>query len=181
VEKLDVGQDQLLYDPSSTMAATMPGAKTAAALGLALLGLSVLAGCAVARPEPAATVPSGWPLPRDVASISSAFGAPRGRSTHQGLDLRAPRGTKVLATADGVVSFAGRSGAYGRLVVLDHGNGWETRYAHLHRIKVEEGKRVRRGRTLGTVGHSGNAGGNHLHYELRRNGVPVDPRPTLGR
>jgi murein DD-endopeptidase MepM/ murein hydrolase activator NlpD len=80
-----------------------------------------------------------------------------------------------------VVSFAGRTGGYGRMVVLEHGNGWETRYAHLHRIKVEKGDRVRRGRKLGTVGHSGNADGNHLHYEVRRRSVPVDPRPTLGR
>jgi murein DD-endopeptidase MepM/ murein hydrolase activator NlpD len=157
------------------MAATMPGARTAAALALVLLALSALAGCAGARPEPAATVPSGWPLPGDVGVVSSSFGAPRGRSRHQGVDFRAPRGT-----ADGVVSFAGRSGDYGRMVVVDHGNGWETRYAHLHRIGVEEGDRVRRGRELGTVGHSGNAGGNHLHYEVRRGGVPIDPRPTLG-
>ena len=67
-----------------------------------------------------------------------------------------------------------------RMVVLDHGNGWETRYAHLHRIKVDKGDRVRRGRELGTVGHSGKAGGSHLHYEVRRRGVPIDPRPTLG-
>ena len=85
----------------------------------------------------------------------------------------------MVATADGVVAFAGRSGDYGRMVALDHGNGWETRYAHLHRIKVEKGDRIRRGRTLGTVGHSGNAGGNHLHYEVRRGGVPINPRPTL--
>jgi len=80
-----------------------------------------------------------------------------------------------------VVSFAGRTGGYGRMVVLEHGNGWETRYAHLHRIKVDKGDRVRRGRKLGTVGHSGKADGNHLHYEVRRGGVPIDPRLTLGR
>ena len=163
------------------MPATMPSSRSATTLAVLLLALSALAGCAGARPEPAATVPSGWPLPGDVGVVSSSFGAPRGRSRHQGVDFRAPRGTKVVATADGVVSFAGRSGAYGRLVVLDHGNGWETRYAHLHRIKVEKGDRVRRGRTLGTVGHSGNADGNHLHYEVRRGGVPIDPRPTLQR
>jgi murein DD-endopeptidase MepM/ murein hydrolase activator NlpD len=162
------------------MLETMPDARAAAALAPLLLAVSVLVGCAGSRPEAAATVPSGWPLPRDVATVSSSFGAPRGRATHQGLDLSAPRGTKVLATADGVVTFAGRSGDYGRMVVIDHGGGWETRYAHLHRIRVEEGDRVRRGRELGTVGHSGNAGGSHLHYEVRRRGVPVDPRPTLG-
>jgi murein DD-endopeptidase MepM/ murein hydrolase activator NlpD len=159
------------------MPATMPTSRSAAAL--ALLALGALVGCAGSRSEPAATVPSGWPLPRDVGVVSSSFGAPRGSSTHQGVDLRAPRGTKVVATADGVVSFAGRTGDYGRMVVLDHGNGWETRYAHLHRIKVEKGDWVRRGRKLGSVGHSGNAEGDHLHYEIRRGGVPIDPRPTL--
>jgi murein DD-endopeptidase MepM/ murein hydrolase activator NlpD len=163
------------------MAATMPSSRSAATLAVLLLALTALAGCAGARPESAATVPSGWPLPGDVGVVSSSFGAPRGRSTHQGVDFSAPRGTKVVATADGVVSVAGRTGDYGRMVVIDHGNGWETRYAHLHRIKVEKGDRVRRGRKLGTVGHSGNAGGNHLHYEVRRRGVPIDPRPTLGR
>ena len=157
----------------------MPSSRSAATLAVLLLALSALAGCASSRPEPAAGVPSGWPLPCDLGVVSSSFGAPRGRSTHQGVDFRAPRGTTVLATADGVVSFAGRSGAYGRLVVLDHGNGWETRYAHLHRIKVEKGDRVRRGRKLGTVGHSGNADGNHLHYEVLRHGVTIDPRTTL--
>lgn len=161
------------------MLETMPSSRSAATLAVLLLALSAFAGCAGARPEAAATLPSGWPLPGDIGVVSSSFGAPRGRSTHQGVDFRAPRGTKVVATADGVVAFAGRSGDYGRMVVVDHGNGWETRYAHLHRIKVEKGDRVRRGRKLGTVGHSGNAGGNHLHYEVRRGGVPIDPRPTL--
>ena len=155
----------------------MPTPRLAAAL--LLLVAMTLAGCAGARPEPAAAVPSGWPLPDDVGVVSSSFGAPRGRSTHQGVDFRAPRGTKVIATADGVVSFAGRTGGYGRMVVLVHGNGWETRYAHLHRIKVESGDRVRRGSKLGTVGHSGNADGNHLHYEVLRHGVTIDPRTTL--
>jgi murein DD-endopeptidase MepM/ murein hydrolase activator NlpD len=158
----------------------MPSSKAGATLAPLLLALSALAGCSGARPEPAATVPSGWPLAGDVGVVSSSFGARRGAGTHQGLDFSAPRGSQVVATADGVVSFAGRSGDYGRMVVVDHGNGWETRYAHLHRIKVEKGDRVRRGRTLGTVGHSGNAGGNHLHYEVRRDGVPINPRPTLG-
>jgi len=161
------------------MAATMPSSRSAATLAVLLLALSALAGCASSRPEPAAGVPSGWPLPRDLGVVSSSFGAPRGRSTHQGVDFRAPRGTKVVATADGVVSFAGRTGDYGRMVVIDHGNGWETRYAHLHRIKVEKGDRVRRGRELGTVGHSGNASGAHLHYEVHRQGIAIDPRPTL--
>jgi murein DD-endopeptidase MepM/ murein hydrolase activator NlpD len=77
------------------------------------------------------------------------------------------------------VIFAGKSGAFGRLVVVDHGGGWETRYAHLKSIEVKKGKRVDRGRTIGTVGKSGNASGYHLHYEVRRHGKPVDPVPFL--
>jgi murein DD-endopeptidase MepM/ murein hydrolase activator NlpD len=67
------------------------------------------------------------------------------------------------------------------MVIIDHGGGWETRYAHLHRIKVDKGDRVKRGKAVGSVGHSGNASGNHVHYEIRHGGVAVDPRPTLNR
>jgi len=161
------------------MPATMPASRSAATLTLLVLALGALAGCASSRPQAEATVPSGWPLPRELATVSSAFGDPRGRSSHQGLDIAAPPGTPVRATADGVVIFAGRSDSYGRLVVLDHGGGWETRYAHLHRIGVREGDRVRRGREIGTVGRSGNASGAHLHYEVHRHGVAIDPQPTL--
>jgi murein DD-endopeptidase MepM/ murein hydrolase activator NlpD len=86
----------------------------------------------------------------------------------------------VWATADGKVVVAERDGAYGRTVVIDHGNGFSTRYAHLRRIKVARGDRVRWGDTVGTVGKSGRASGSHLHYEVRRNGAPLDPRPYLG-
>lgn len=81
-----------------------------------------------------------------------------------------------MATAGGVVSTAERREDFGRLVVIDHGAGWQTRYAHLKDIKVKKGKRVERGMMVGTVGKSGNATGYHLHYEIRHLGVPVDPR-----
>ena len=87
-------------------------------------------------------VPRGWPVPHDVAAVSSSFGAHRGHGSHKGLDLSAPKGTPVRATADGVVVFAGKSGDFGRLVIIDHGSGWETRYAHLKEIEVSEGKRI---------------------------------------
>jgi murein DD-endopeptidase MepM/ murein hydrolase activator NlpD len=67
------------------------------------------------------------------------------------------------------------------MVVIDHGNGWESTYSHLHRIRVRRGNAVRRGTTIGTVGQSGNASGPHLHYEIRRNGRAVDPLPSLSR
>jgi murein DD-endopeptidase MepM/ murein hydrolase activator NlpD len=108
--------------------------------------------------------------------VSSPFGSPRGRSWHQGIDLSAPKGTRVAATASGVVVFAARSGDFGKLVVIDHSNGFETRYAHLNRIKVKKGDQVERGEVVGTVGKTGNATGFHLHYEVRRHGTPVDPK-----
>lgn len=124
--------------------------------------------------------PTGWPVDPTVASVSSAFGSRRGGSWHQGVDLSAPKGTPVRATAAGKVVVAERSGSYGRTVVIDHGNGTRTRYAHLRRIDVEKGEKVKAGDLLGKVGESGNASGSHLHYEVVINGSPVDPRPFMG-
>jgi murein DD-endopeptidase MepM/ murein hydrolase activator NlpD len=138
-------------------------------------------GCASGKGTAETNAPSGWPVSKGDAIISSGFGAPRGSSSHKGIDLAADRGTQVVATGDGRVTFAGTSGDYGRMVVIDHGGGWETRYAHLRRIKVKHGARVKRGKVIGSVGHSGNASGNHVHYEIRHHGIAVDPRPTLDR
>jgi len=142
--------------------------------------LASLPGCgSTRRHEQVGAVPSGWPLAGAAGVVSSSFGAKRGGGFHQGIDLQAPKGTPVMATADGTVVFAGRSSGYGRTVLIDHGAGWQTRYAHLKRIRVEAGKRVVRGQVIGTVGSSGRASGPHLHYEVLRHGVPVDPRPYL--
>jgi murein DD-endopeptidase MepM/ murein hydrolase activator NlpD len=153
--------------------------RLATSLPTALLVVG-FAGCASAPRSEVVSVPSGWPVDPRVATFSSSFGARRGGSWHQGIDLSAPKGTPVWATADGTVVAAERDGSYGRMVVIDHGNGFSTRYAHLKRIKAARGERVRRGDTLGTVGASGRASGSHLHYEVLRDGVPVDPRPFLG-
>ena len=146
-----------------------------------VLALAVLSGCSSSTPAAAIDPPSGWPISSDKATVTSNFGAPRRGYSHQGIDLAAPSGTTVRSTADGRVAFAGKSGDFGRLVVIDHGGGWETRYAHLKKIAVGHGNRVRRGDAIGSVGHSGNARGDHLHYEVRYNGQPVDPRRTLRR
>ena len=139
----------------------------------------VVQGCASSRGVERSLIPRGWPVPYDIARISSDFGAPRGSSRHQGLDLTAPKGTKVRATADGRVIFAGKSGAFGRLVVIQHSGGYETRYAHLKSIEVKRGRKLKRGTVIGTVGKSGNATGFHLHYEVRLQGTPVNPRSYL--
>ena len=154
--------------------------KKAAILVGVLAAVVVLQGCASSRGGVESSVmPRGWPVPYDVARISSAFGEHRGSSRHKGLDLTAPKGTKVRATADGRVTFAGRSGDFGRLVIVEHSNGYETRYAHLKSISVNKGKKVKRGAVIGTVGESGNATGPHLHYEVRLQGTPVNPRSYL--
>lgn len=100
---------------------------------------------------------------------------------HTGLDISAPIGTPVHATADGVVSLAARDGGYGRLVVVDHGNGYKTFYAHLSRMDVIEGQEIRRGDTLGAVGNTGRSTGPHLHYEVRLHSTPLNPYRFLQR
>lgn len=97
------------------------------------------------------------------------------REFHAGLDIVANVGSWVVATADGVVTKAGRMGGYGKVVFVSHGNGLSTRYAHLSRIQVQSGQQVRRGDLLGKVGATGRAMGYHLHYEVLRDDQKVDP------
>lgn len=98
---------------------------------------------------------------------------------HSGIDVSNDMGTPIQATADGSVASAGWWGAYGWTVVIQHSEELETLYAHLAAMHVREGQRVNRGDILGTMGRSGNATGVHLHYEVRRRGKPVDPKPYL--
>ncbi|MBR0600465.1 peptidoglycan DD-metalloendopeptidase family protein [Sinanaerobacter chloroacetimidivorans] len=111
--------------------------------------------------------------------ISSAFGANRGGSRHTGVDLRNPKGTPIKAADDGVVTFAAYSGSYGNLVKLSHGNGIETWYAHCNTIGVSVGQVVSKGEVIATVGITGRATGYHLHFEVRKNGVPQNPMNYL--
>lgn len=113
--------------------------------------------------------------------ISSTFGhriSPftGDRVKHNGIDIGAPLGANVLATADGEVIYSGDAGAFGRVVVLDHGFGIITRYAHNSRLLVELGDKVTRGTNIAVVGSSGRSTGPHLHYEVIVEGKPVDPR-----
>jgi murein DD-endopeptidase MepM/ murein hydrolase activator NlpD len=89
--------------------------------------------------------------------------------------LAAPVGTPVKCPADGVVATVGWSGGYGRLLVVDHGNGVETYYAHLSRFMVLPGQEVRRGQVIALSGGTGHSTGPHLHYEVRLHGTPVNP------
>lgn len=116
-----------------------------------------------------------WPLR---GRITSGFGMRWGRM-HQGLDIAAPHGHPVLASRDGRVSFAGRWGGYGNLVIISRSSGVSTYYAHLSRIEVRVGQTLEAGQRIGRVGSTGNSTGPHLHFEIRFNGRPVNPRLHL--
>ena len=112
-----------------------------------------------------------WPVN---GTVTSGYGYRWGR-LHEGIDIAAPTGTPIWAAAAGTVIYAGWLGGYGYLVVVDHGNGLATAYAHASVIVVAVGQTVEQGQTLSLVGSTGNSSGPHLHFEVRVNGVAVDP------
>lgn len=131
---------------------------------------------------PAVSVPSRMPL--QDAALTSNFGMRThpvlgGRRSHNGVDLAAPTGTPVYATADGYVSKAEWFSSYGNYIAIEHGADMQTRFAHLSRIAVNEGERVQKGDLIGYVGSTGRSTGPHLHYEVRVAGAAVDPTPYM--
>ncbi|MFO8083284.1 MAG: peptidoglycan DD-metalloendopeptidase family protein [Desulfobacterales bacterium] len=127
------------------------------------------------------STPTIWPTK---GFVTSTFGYRKSpftglRDFHKGLDIAAKTGTVVKATADGRVTFAGKKGFYGNLVVIDHGHGMVTRYGHLNALTVKRGDRVSRGDIVGKVGSTGRSTGSHLHYEVHLNGVPVNPQKYI--
>lgn len=124
----------------------------------------------------------GMSLIRPVSgTISSRFGAiSRIRSgAHTGLDIATSYGTKIKAAASGTVVFSGYKGSYGKMVAIDHGNGVMTYYGHCSSLYVSEGTKVSQGETIAAVGSTGNSTGNHLHLEIRVNGVAYNPQNYL--
>ena len=114
-------------------------------------------------------------------SVSSRFGAmSRIRSgAHTGLDISAPYGTKIKAAAAGTVVFSGYKGAYGNMIAIDHGNGVMTYYGHCSRLTASVGQKVSQGTVIAAVGSTGNSTGNHLHLEIRVNGIAYNPQNYL--
>ena len=128
-----------------------------------------------------AAKPGGWPVK---GWLTSSFGMRRDpfngrRKMHEGLDIAARTGTSVTATADGIVSSVKTEPGYGKVVILDHGYGYRTIYGHNSKYYVKVGQRVRRGERIAAVGKTGRSTGSHVHYEIRLNGVPVNPRKDL--
>ena len=124
----------------------------------------------------------GISLARPVSGIiSSRFGARSSirSSAHTGLDIATSTGTPVLAAASGTVTFSGRKGSYGNLLVITHSNGVQTYYGHCSKLYVSAGTTVTQGQTVAAVGSTGNSTGPHLHFEIRVNGVAYNPQKYL--
>lgn len=161
----------------------IPGARGRTAPGRASRDTAILASKspdAGAGADARATAARGaapskllWPV--EGGKLSSRFGK-RGKRPHEGIDIAAAEGSAILAAADGVVIYAG-SGlrGYGNLVIVRHGGGVVTVYAHNKRNLVREGVKVKQGQVIGEVGHTGRTTGNHLHFEVRKDEVPRDP------
>jgi murein DD-endopeptidase MepM/ murein hydrolase activator NlpD len=118
---------------------------------------------------------------KELTRVASGFGSridPVYKTVkfHAGLDFAAPQGTPIYATADGRVTTAGNKGnGYGNHVEIDHGYSYETLYGHMVRVKVRVGQLVKRGEVIGWVGSTGKSTGPHVHYEVHKNGRPIDP------
>ncbi|MFH1624507.1 MAG: M23 family metallopeptidase [Pseudomonadota bacterium] len=125
-----------------------------------------------------ASTPSIWPT---AGWVTSGFGYRKSpftglREFHKALDIATRLDTPIIAPADGFVTYAGREGGLGKLMVIDHGYGIVTRYAHLSKTFTKSGQKVKRGEKIATVGNTGRSTGPHLHYEVRVGGVPVNPK-----
>ncbi|MGX7897051.1 M23 family metallopeptidase [Tsuneonella sp. HG222] len=137
---------------------------------------------------PGGGVPGEMPTlaPTAYSRITSGFGTRRHPilgtlRSHSGIDLAAPTGTPIRATADGVVSVANWKGGYGLFVGLKHAGGLESNYGHMSRLNVSAGQKVTRGQVIGYVGSTGMSTGPHVHYEVRMNGRAVDPAKAMKR
>ncbi len=130
----------------------------------------------------ASFIPTMW---AHLGKINNEFGyrrnpfGGRGYEFHAGLDIDGERGDIVTAPANGIVTKAGWEGGYGNLIEIDHGNGLTTRYGHLSRGDVTVGDTIQRGQVIGLIGSTGRSTGPHLHYELRLNDKPINPRRLL--
>lgn len=189
IEELDSGSETGLGGASLELAPA-PAAIDSLAdrLGAMSRDLDAVEGRLEERFRWISSVPSVTPTR---GLFTSGYGSRRdpvsGRpSFHEGLDISAPAGKAIHATADGVVVRAGRIGELGNAVVLSHGFGLSTRYGHMSQIAVRPGQRVKRGDVIGYVGNTGRSTGYHLHYEVHKDGEPVNPlayildRPLAG-
>jgi murein DD-endopeptidase MepM/ murein hydrolase activator NlpD len=132
-----------------------------------------------------ASTPAIRPLSANAKSwVTSRFGYRKSpftdrRELHKGLDIASRKGTHIVATADGVVTFAGKKGLLGLTIVIDHGHGMKTRYGHNHKLLKKRGDKVKRWEPIALMGSTGRSTGPHIHYEVHLNGIPVNPEKYI--
>ena len=132
-----------------------------------------------------ASTPAIRPISRSVKSwVTSKFGYRKSpftgkREFHKAFDIASRKGTPILATADGVVTFSGKKGLLGNTIVIDHGHGMVTRYGHSHKLLKKRGDKVKRWETIALMGSTGRSTGPHVHYEVHLNGIPVNPEKYM--
>jgi murein DD-endopeptidase MepM/ murein hydrolase activator NlpD len=124
------------------------------------------------------SVPRSWPV-RGPVTRNFLSATRDARDFHPGIDIAATAGAPVRAAAAGTVTIAGFDVEYGYLIAVEHGLGLETRYGHNQRLNAAVGDRIARGQVIAAVGNTGRSSGTHLHFEIRKDGVPVDPRTYL--
>lgn len=175
--------------PASPPAAAAPASSTTAAPARAVEAARVAEAAPDPSPpiRPTAEPPSrrlppgrfAWPVRGQVVS---SFGSKGGGMVNDGMNIAAPRGTPVRAAADGVILYAGNEvRGFGNLVLVRHDNGWVTAYGHTDRVLVKQGQRVRLGEEIARVGSTGAVASPQLHFQVRRDGKPVDPAAHLER
>jgi murein DD-endopeptidase MepM/ murein hydrolase activator NlpD len=180
----DVSLDELarvngIDDPTHVDVGTpvfVPGARATLDVAAYPAPLPVKPFASLVRPETSADFL--WPVAG--GAFMRPFGEPRRHHTHAGVDIRGSAGQDILAARDGVVAFGGptRTG-YGSMVVLDHGDGVQTLYAHAQKVLVHPGEAVHRGQRIALLGRTGNATTEHCHFEIRLENRAVDPMPFL--
>jgi murein DD-endopeptidase MepM/ murein hydrolase activator NlpD len=181
--------DEMYKGQTQVLAAGVPGAKSTQTQVTKENGMVVesveIGSVVTAEPQPQTSLVGTKPLetfagsgqlisPLTHIEISSGFGS-RGSRRHLGVDMRSPKGSPIYAADGGVVTASSYQGSYGNLIVVNHGNGLETYYAHCESLLVSVGDIVAQGQQIGTVGISGNATGYHLHFEVRINGAYQNP------
>lgn len=197
IAKLDRGEFDFddppaLGGPKSTVSGAGPSVptfeKSLDAVGAAIddrqRQLTALQNLILTRELARQIVPGGRPV--ESGYISSLYGQRTdpfdgSNAFHPGLDFAGTAGTRVLAAADGIVSHAGVDGGYGRVIEITHGNGYVSRYAHNAKLLVEPGQTVKRGDPIALMGSTGRSTGTHLHFEVLRDGHPVNPLPFVRR
>lgn len=126
-------------------------------------------------------VPNLWPasgrLTSGFGNRKSPFG--RGIRFHQGIDIANSSGTNILAAGEGIITFSGNQSGYGKTIIINHGNGYKTLYAHNRKLLVTVGDKIKKGQAIGKMGSTGRSTGSHLHFEVHKDGNPIDPLKVL--